>query len=450
MSSMSEIITSLEQMGPKGLARFEASLDPAWISEALAASGKASVRRRKFPAEQVVWLVLGMALYEDRSIDSVVEHLDLALPGRGPIGRSAIPKARERLGPEPMQLLFKKVAEAWANSPGHTRWRGLSLYAVDGTNVRVQDSDANFEYFGKPSNQHGDGGYPQARIAALMNLDTRLLVDVRFGPYRTDERVLASELFGLVPDNSLTIIDRGFYSYELVASMTRGGSCRHVLARLRSDVTFEVLDTLPDGSQHVRIPLSRDLRRKNPDLPEAIEGRLIAYQHPGGEPGRLLVTLLDHERHPARELVRLYHERWEIEIAFDELKTHMLERRECLRSLTPARVEQELWGLLLVYNLVRREMLLAAEAQEVPPSRISFWSSLLWIRNFWITAWQVSPATIPRHLAELRTNLGALLLPPRRSNRRYPRHVKIKVSPFPRNRRRRAPAEALSEPQENN
>jgi hypothetical protein len=444
---MCEIMSSLEQLGPRGLARFEASLDPAWISEALAASGKASVRKRKLPAEQAVWLVLGMGLYEDRSIVSVVEHLDLVVPGKGPIGRGGISQARGRLGPEPMRLLFKKVAEAWANSPGHARWRDLSLFAVDGTTVRVQDSDENLAHFGKPSNQHGDGGYPQARIAALMNVDTRLLVDVRFGPYNTDERVLASELFATVPENSLTIIDRGFYSYELVASMIRKDS-RHVLARVRSDLHFEVVDTLSDGSQRVRIPLSRELRRKNPALPDAIEGRIIAYQHPGGEPGRLLVTLLDHERYPADELINLYHERWEIEIAFDELKTHMLERRECLRSLTPVRVEQELWGLLLVYNLVRREMLHVADAHKVPPQRISFWSSLLWIRNFWITAWQVSPGTIPRHLAELRQNLGALLLPPRRSDRRYPRHVKIKVSPFPRNRRRSASRKALSEPLE--
>ena len=106
----------------------------------------------------------------------------------------------------------------------------------------------------------------------------------------------------------------------------------------------------------------RDLRKAKPNVPEFIEGRLIRYQHAGGESSRLFVSLLDHERYQAAELVDLYHERWEIEVAFDELKTHMLERRKLLRSLSPVRVEQEIWGLLLVYNLVRREMLLAANS----------------------------------------------------------------------------------------
>ena len=449
MSSMAEIMGVLGEMGPKGLARFEASLDPDWIDEALAATGKASVRKRKFPAEQAIWLVLGMALFEDRSIRAVVEHLELVLPGKGPLAGSAIPKARERLGPEPLRHLFEKVANAWATSPGLGGYKGLSLYGVDGTHVRVQDSDENFEHFGKPSSRHGDGGgYPQLRLAGLMNLSTRLLVDARFGPYETHELDLARPLFDLVPSDSLTIVDRAFYSYELVCALGAKGTNRHLLARLRRNIGYEVVATLPDGSQRVRIEPSRDLRRKNHDIAPSIEGRIIAYQHPGGEPGTLFVTLPDHERYPAVELVRLYHERWEIEVAYDELKTHMLERRECMRSKTPARVEQELWGLLLVYNLVRREMLLAAEANKLPPQRISFWSSLLWIRNFWITAWQTPPGTLPRHLAELRTNLATLILPQRRAERRFPRQVKIKMSNFPRNRGTRGPPKPLSEPQE--
>ena len=103
---------------------------------------------------------------------------------------------------------------------------------------------------------------------------------------------------------------------------------------------------------------------------------------------------------------------------------------------TPDGVEQELLGLLLTYNLVRREMLLPAESHEVPPQRISFWSSLLWIRNFWAGA---SPGTIPKHLGDRRSTLKVLILPPRRSERRFPRHVKIKMSHSKRNRGRRAP-----------
>ena len=153
--------------------------------------------------------------------------------------------------------------------------------------------------------------------------------------------------------------------------------------------------------------------------------------------------------HPATGLIRLYHDRWELEIAFDELKTHMQERRESLRSKSPEGVEQELWGVFLLYNLVRREMLLTAQSIKLPPRRISFWESLLLIRNVWITGWTTNaPGTIPRHLLELRTNLAALVLPERRPDRRYPRHVKIKMSNYNRNRGVRSSSKSLSEPED--
>ena len=150
------------------------------------------------------------------------------------------------------------------------------------------------------------------------------------------------------------------------------------------------------------------------------------------------MSLTDHEEYDAQELVELYHERWEIEIAFDELKTHMLQRKECLRSRLPDGVRQELWGAFLLYNLVRYEMLRVAKENDLPPKRISFWSSLLWMRNFWeVEAWRSRPGNVPRYLAQFRSTLNTLILPPRRSQRRYPRHVKIKMSNYRRNRGRR-------------
>ena len=165
------------------------------------------------------------------------------------------------------------------------------------------------------------------------------------------------------------------------------------------------------------------------------------------------VTLFDHVAHSAKDLIALYHERWELEICFDEIKTHLLERKECLRSKKPEGVYQEVWGMLLLYNLVRREMLLAAQARSLPARRISFKSSLLWIRDFWTSAWMVSPGNIPSALAKLRADVldNCLILPERRSTRRYPRHVKIKMTHYPRNRGRRGPPvppadEALAQP----
>ena len=442
MSSVAEILDSLLEQGPQGMARFAASLDPTWIDEALAATGSASIRRRKLPAEQTLWLVLGMGLFADRSIVEVVEHLSLVMPGVKSLAKSAIPAARYRLGAEPLEWLFHRVADEWAHTPGLGDYKGLALYGVDGSSVRVQDSDANLEHFTKPGGRAGpgDAGYPQVRAACLLNLRNRMVLDARFGPFSVSESSLAEQLWSRVPDDSLTILDRGFVDYGTFTGLVSQGCNRHLMVRMRSDMKYELVRVLDDGSALARLRPSRNIRTARPELPAELLGRVIEYQHPGGKPSRLFVTLVDDARYPAPELVALYHERWEIEIAYDEIKTHMLERRECLRSKRPEGVYQELWGLMLAYNLVRREMLLAAQAHGLEPTRISFRSSLLWIRGFWLTSWTGPPGNIPRHLGELRSTLDVLILPLRRTERRYPRHVKIKMSNYTRNRGKRGQA----------
>jgi len=436
MGWLQEALSDLQDMGPRGgLERFAASIDPAWIESSLTATGKASIRRRRLPAEQVVWLVMGMALYADRSIKAVLDHLGLASASEGTVAGSAVSKARYRLGPEPLRWLFERVAKAWSETPARG-YRGLSLYGVDGTHARVQDSDENFQHFGKPGGRagSGDAGYPQLRLVAVMNLSNRLLSAVRAGPFATSEQALVAELWDEIPDDSLVLADRGFLSYMSLLELVADRSNRHFLFRLKSNTRYEEMERLADGTVLALLDPPKHLLRKEPDLPGPIEIRVIEYQHEGGEQCRVATTLIDADRYPAQELIELYHERWEVEIAFDEVKTHMLERKESLRSKKPEGVYQELWGLLLVYNLVRREMLLTAEASDLPPSRISFRSSLLWIRDFWTTGWMVSPGNIPRTLADLRKNLQGLILPPRRSKRRYPRYVKIKMSNYARNR----------------
>lgn len=440
MGWLREALDELDGLGPKGgLERFAASLDPAWIEQALETTGTASVRRRKLGAEQAVWVVLGMAMYADRSIKAVVDHLGLALGSAGSVVSSAVTKARYRLGAKPLQWLFEKVAATWSATPGLGGYKGLALYGADGTHLRVDDSDANFEHFGKPGGRGGagDAGYPQLRLVALLNLSNRLLAGVRCGPFSKSEHELVSDLWKLISDNSLTILDRGFVSFRAFHELVHAGTSRHFMIRLKSNAVYEELEVLSDGTMLAVLHPPDDVRKENPAA-GPITIRIISYRHEGGEPSRLAVTLLDHVVYPAKELVGLYHERWELEICFDELKTHMLERNECLRSKKPEGVYQELWGILLIYNLVRREMLLAAEARSIPARRISFRSSLLWIRDFWTSAWMISPGNIPRALADLRTGFDDLVLPERRSQRRYPRHVKIKMSQYKRNRGHRS------------
>ena len=194
---------------------------------------------------------------------------------------------------------------------------------------------------------------------------------------------------------------------------------------------------MPACSSHCFVPDRSDTgssgRRDDPSLPRTWVARAIHYQRKGFPPGTLLTTLVDSEEYPASELVALYHERWEIELGYDEIKTEVLEREEAIRSKSSEAVSQELWGILLAYNLVRLEMERVADEAGVEPTRISFISALHLVCDEWLWCAVASPGAIPRHLKNLRAKLARLVLPPRRS-RTYPRAVKIKMSNYPRKR----------------
>lgn len=442
MSDVLESIQDLLDAGQPTFERFAATLEPSWIDEALQATGSASMRRRKLPAESAVWLVIGMGLFANRPITAVVEHLDLVLPGVGKLASSAITQARYRLGTPPMAYLFGRSAAAWAAEQSGLGYKGLRLLAVDCVCLRLPDSDENFEHFGKPGGRGGsnDAGYPQTRGACLLDVSSRLLLDAEFGPIATSEHELAEALWDGVPDHSLTLLDRGFVNYETFAGLIGHGNERHFLVRMRQNLKFTELEELEDGSLLVELRPGKHCRTKNPGVTPKILGRVVAYQHDDGEPSRVFTTLTDHKQYPAAELVELYHQRWEIELAYDEVKTHMLERKESLRSKLPDGVYQEIWGILLAYNLVRREMALAAAQERVPPNRISFRYALMEVRDLlFLAVMTSSPATLPAHIKDLPRKIAALVLPERRSQRRYPRHVKIKMSNFKRNRGKREP-----------
>jgi hypothetical protein len=422
-----------------------ANLPRAWIEEALLATGTATVRRRRLPAEQVVWLVLGMALMRDRPIDDVVRQLELALPDRGSrsVARGSIPPARNRVGAAPLEWLFLRCADEWGHaSAGRHRWRGLALYSVDGSTLRVPDSDANRSHFGGQSagkNGRGQSGYPAVRVAALMAVRSHLVVAASFGPYAVDERVLATDLWPAVPDDSVMLFDRNFLQANVLVPLVEGGQNRHWLTRAKKSSKWRVLKKLGRGDALVEMTVSREARKQNPLLPKTFEVRAIDYQRKGHRPQKLLTSLTDAEAYPALEVVALYHERWEIELGYDEIKTELLEREEAIRSKSPEGVAQELWGILLAYNLVRLEMERIADELGVEPTRISFVAALRLIREEW--AWSsitASPGAIPRHLDDLRDKIRRFLLPPRRPERVYPRAVKIKMSNYALNRRKPA------------
>jgi hypothetical protein len=425
-------------------ALFAHTLDPEWIAHALQATGKASVRRRKLPAEYVVWLVIGMAMLRDRSIQEVVRHLDLVLPGsdraRPSVSGGAIVQARDRLGPQPLAWLFEHTAAGWATaSADEHRWRGLAVFGVDGTTLRVPDSPENDAAFGRPGTSRGGAaaGYPQLRLVALMVLRSHLLAALALGPYRDGELTLAEDLWPKLPDHSLIIVDREFATYDLFRRLADPSRKRHWLTRAKTGQTAPKLTTVQRLGPHdaiVELRPSPYLRHRNPALPETLRVRAIRYHKRGFRPQTLLTSLVDPVAYPAAEIVALYHERWELELGFDEVKTHTLEREEAsLRCKAPERIKQELWGLGIAYNLVRLTMERVAKKADVSPTRISYRHAVNFIRVFWLTAHFISPGALPRRLDSLHNELALLIIPPRRS-RRFPRAVKIKMSNFPRKR----------------
>lgn len=423
---------------PEDFSLFAQHLDPAWIEEALAATGTATLRRRRLPAEQVPWLVIGMALLRNRPITEVVSKLDLALPSptRPAVAPSAIVQARDRLGESPMACLFARSGDQWAHeSAGRDRWRGLALYGLDGTTLRVPDSEENREHFGLASGGHrGPSGYPLVRLVALMALRSHLLAAASFGPYGKGELGYAEDLWPCVPDNSLVIVDRNFWAANVLIPLSREGTNRHWLIRGKSNIAGRSVRRLGPNDEIMEFKTSSAARAKNPSLPATWQARVIRYQRKGFRPQTLITSLLDADAYPASELVELYHERWEIELGYGEVKTQMLDSIP-LRSKTVDRVRQEIWGLLIAYNLIRLEIARVADEAGVPPTRISFVAVFRMICDEWLWSAIASPGAIPRHLRDLRAKVKLFVLPPRRPERYYPRAVKVKMSNYPRKRR---------------
>ncbi|WP_231643094.1 IS4 family transposase [Ralstonia syzygii] len=354
------------------------SLPQSWVEQALQATGVATLRKRRLPMEQAVWLVLGIALLRDRSILHVAEALELALPThtREAISSSALSQARQRLGCEPLEWLFRHTATQWAHQEaGRHRWQGLSLYALDGVVWRTADTPENRQRYGAQRNQvERQSALPLVRMACWLDARARLLVDARLGAYDTSEYALAQQLWPQLPPDSLVIVDKGFYSAGLLWPLQHQQG-RHWLIPARAGLKGEVVCMHGPGDVSLRMKVSPQARKKDPSLPLHWEVRAITREI-DGKPRTLLTSLADPQRWGADDVFALYHERWEIELAYGEIKTDMLRQAMTLRSQYPDGVEQELWATLLMYNLIRLEMTRIADEAKVEPCRISFVTAL--------------------------------------------------------------------------
>lgn len=409
-----------------GLDRLAEHLPTAWIEEALAATGTASIRRRRLPAEQVVWLVIALALYRGQSMPEVLASLDLALPSASdqPVSKSAVSQARQRLGAAPLQSLFDQTARAWcAQDAERHAWKGLSLWAMDGTTFRAADSAENRAHFGAQAYAGGRlASYPQVRAVSVTAIPTHLVANVAFGEYGQNEMLYAKTLIAGIADHSLTVFDRGFLSAEILLGLTQGGQERHYLIPAKSNTKWEVLSGEEDDCL-VRMRVSAQARAKSPELPEHWTARAVRMVCASGKQRVLLTSLLDRRRYKAEALAECYRRRWEIETSYRELKQSMLGEALTLRSQQPEGVEQEIWGALIAYNLVRLEMAKAALQAKVEPTDLSFLRALHILQHEMIWAVGMAPGKLPAHLLRLRLQMQFAIVEKRRG-RQCPRLVK--------------------------
>lgn len=429
MSQLQQELTHTLSRVPANLDRLSELIDPAWIEQALHATGKASIRRRKLPAEQVVWLVIGLALFRNLPIWDVVRQLGLMLDGQALPAPSASVQARQRLGDQPLAILFRLLTQAWSGQRAAQDTWPLRILAVDGVVWSAPDTPENRQALGGSVNQHGEGGWPQIRAVCLMDTYSHELLDAQPGDMSQGELTLAGRLNAC--DHSLTVFDRAYFSAAFLLDWHQQGQERHWLMRAKENLRYEVIATHGDHDWHVQMPISPQARQKHPGLPPHWQARLIEVEV-GGLRRRFLTSLLDVARYPAAQLAERYTQRWEIELGFREIKQSLQAGEHVLRSRQPELVRQELWGVLIAYTLLRRLMRLMAEHEKVPPQRIGFHVSAIAIIDVLRFAPLESAGNLPRRLALLFEQAKLFVLPPRRQARSCPRVVKPRPAKYPR------------------
>lgn len=354
------------------------------VKEVVAAAGKTNQRQRDLPTPVVVYYVIALTLYMQVSYREVLRCL---LEGvkwlRGPelaikaAGKSGISQARTRLGWEPLKQLHdevvapvavKKTKGAW-----YRRWR---IVSIDGSTLDVADNQDNEKAFGRPGASRGASAYPQVRFVSLVENGTHVLFGTQLGGYRDSEISLANTVLAALKKGMLCLGDRGFYGYELWKKACATGA--DLLWRVNKNPCLACEKRLDDGSY-----LTTIYARSGKS--DGIQVRVIEYTLEGvadAEPVyRLVTTILDPSQAPAQELAALYHERWEIETALDELKTHLRGSKIVLRSKTPDLVRQEFWGLMMTHFAVRGLMHEAALEAEEDPDRLSFLHTVRVVRR---------------------------------------------------------------------
>lgn len=394
------------------------------VDQALAATSTAQARVRVLPSRVVVYLLLAGCLFAGLGYRQVWHKLIAGLDGAGGLrvarpGGSALWQARARLGCAPLRWLFDLLrGPATAITSGAVRWRGLLVCAIDGTTMAVPDSPRNLAVYARQAGSHGGSGYPLLRLVALVACGTRTILDAVFSPAGCGELECTRRLLRGLHAGMLVLLDRNFDAAMLIGQLAGTGA--DLLVRLRSNRKLPVLNRYRDGSWLSQIGAVRV---------RVIECEITIATSSGRHTGiyRMATTLLDHHQHPAAGLVTLYHQRWEIETAYLELKSTILGGR-VLRARTPAGVAQEVYALLTCYQILRIAITDAIEATGgIDPDRGSFTIALNAARDLLTQAANIIAGTTIDLTGAIGRRVLDSLLPSRRL-RVSPRIVKRAIS----------------------
>ena len=348
-----------------------------------------SQRLRSFPAVAGVYYCMALSLYPEAAYEEVFAAVAQGLawaagaaePAR--VAKSSISGLRSKLGSAPLAELVQRCCTPMADARSHPEafYGGLRVVVIDGSNFELPDEDDNVLHFGRPGSRTGVSGYPQAQCAVLVECATHAILGAHLGPYRAGEWEICKPLLSRLAPGMLCLADRGFNGYEHWRQAVATGA--QMLWRCAINRQLPVRRMLADGSYISAIYPPAKGRREA--AAQAIEVRVIEYALPGladAQPRyRLLSTLLDAHAAPALELATLYHERWQVEAVFDELKTHLHQRRRVLRSKTAELVRQEFYGWVLAHRAVRWLMHEGASRHRIAHAQLSFTANTQLLRR---------------------------------------------------------------------
>lgn len=439
---MKEIVKSQEPLEFKKEAfvveAIAKELKPEWVQEALQECGRESIRQRVLPASFVMWFVILLGLFRRVSYANLMWKLKDSWWTRqhwpqDPPSSTAVTKARDRLGVEPMKKLYERSAREWIASTAGLMFHNRRVLALDGSTYKTPDSLDNDRVFGRPGSVRGRAAYPQMRAITLTDVGTRIRQAERHGAYRNSEIGLARQILPEIPSAALVLLDRYFLAYDFLWDLQVGGS--DFLLRVQEKIKPRLIRRLGAGDALVEVEIPKNYRKDRPDMSRRWILRMISYCPQGSAETIRLFTTLQDLHVPKEDLARLYHERWEEETVTDEFKTHLcacatVNRAVVFRSRKPQRVEQEWYGLLIAHNAVHKTMVCAASSASIPPRRLSFTTALERLREATYEMMRLLTNLLRDRYQRLLNSIARVIVPDRQ-DRRNLRYVKIKMSKYP-------------------